>query len=94
MAILKFLKAVWDLLWYALFTVVFIYVFWKTFIFCGDRIPLFGYVPIGVIAGLTTSGLAIAVVGAIQYLIEAGVYIAFEFLIYLYSELWLKSVSD
>ncbi len=60
------MKIIFDLL----ATVAFCIVWFKTFLFVGDHVPMFGYIPLGVIAGLFTGGIAMVIVHAIGYPFE------------------------
>ena len=42
----------WKLFWDIFATISGVFVGYKAFIFCGEHIPAFGYIPIGIIAFL------------------------------------------
>lgn len=56
------MKSVWKIIFDVIIAIFAIYFGYRVFIYCGQKIPGFGYFPIGLIAGVTT-GIAIGYLG-------------------------------
>lgn len=68
---LENIKEVWKLFWDITAVVVGLYFGYKTFLYVGERIPAFGYFPIGIIAGLLVLGIGAIIIHGIEVIIEA-----------------------
>jgi len=76
------MKYIYKLTWDITAVVAGLYLGWKIFILCGESIPAFGYVPIGIIVGSIGGGLVFNLVHIIDGLISYVIWKMFRIQMY------------
>lgn len=66
---LENIKEIWRLFWDIAAAGVGLYFGYKTFLYVGERIPAFGYFPIGIFAGMLVMVMGGAVIHGIEVII-------------------------
>lgn len=64
----------WKLFWDLGAVVIGLFFWWNIFIFCGKNIPMFGYIPIGVMLGLLGLGMGVLITHLIEGIIGLVIY--------------------
>lgn len=68
------MRQLWKLIWDILAVVGGIYLGYRVFVFSGEHIPMFGYIPIGIMLGLAGIGIGVLAVHAFEGLLTLVVY--------------------